>query len=322
MNRQQQKLRRLVNLTTTLLQSRRPLSAAELRKHVDDEAYAMDRSSEAFRRTFERDKADLVAMGIPLEVGKWQYGEPAVDHYFIDAATYAELDIGFEPEELVAIQLAIADIRLPEMSTAYVKTGLVAAGDPLTPAPSQSGGTPEPLADLPFEANVSPLASAAARQRAVKFQYSDSKRSRSQRLVEPWRVSFARGQWYAVGWDRRRDAQRTFRVDRIRGHVADAGPALHPGGGGTDPGDMKPWTFGTGEPVEVKILVDAELADYAVRRYDPEGSFQPDGSCLLTLQVRNTEALRALVLGMLGHAEVLEPQGVRDEIIDWLTPLV
>jgi predicted DNA-binding transcriptional regulator YafY len=37
-----------------------------------------------------------------------------------------------------------------------------------------------------------------------------------------------------------------------------------------------------------------------------------------TLQVRNVEAFRSFVLSFLDHAEVLEPQVLRDDMVSWL----
>ena len=54
------KLERLLNLTAALLNTERPLSAGELRERIPG-AYSEDLI--AFRRMFERDKADLRAIG-------------------------------------------------------------------------------------------------------------------------------------------------------------------------------------------------------------------------------------------------------------------
>jgi predicted DNA-binding transcriptional regulator YafY len=44
----------------------------------------------------------------------------------------------------------------------------------------------------------------------------------------------------------------------------------------------------------------------------------PDGSVVLELPVTNRDALRSFVLGFLDHAELLEPQELRDDLVAWL----
>ena len=63
---------RLVNLVIALLSTRQYVTAARIRSTVpgyeaDD---GSDRADEAFKRMFERDKAELREMGVPLETGR------------------------------------------------------------------------------------------------------------------------------------------------------------------------------------------------------------------------------------------------------------
>jgi proteasome accessory factor C len=60
------------------------------------------------------------------------------------------------------------------------------------------------------------LQEAAAERRRVELDYySFGRDDRSTRVVEPWRVFNARGQWYLAGWCRQAGGERLFRVDRI-----------------------------------------------------------------------------------------------------------
>jgi predicted DNA-binding transcriptional regulator YafY len=43
-----------------------------------------------------------------------------------------------------------------------------------------------------------------------------------------------------------------------------------------------------------------------------------DGSVVLGLGVSNPDAFRSFALGFLGHAEVVAPEQLRRDIIDWL----
>jgi predicted DNA-binding transcriptional regulator YafY len=64
---------------------------------------------------------------------------------------------------------------------------------------------------------------------------------------------------------------------------------------------------------------EAELAevgdDAVVERGD-------DGSVVLELAVTNRDGFRSFVLGFLDHAEVLAPDELRDDVVDWLRSLV
>ena len=301
------KLERLLNLTAALLSTSRPLSAAELRERLGKSAYSDNKA--AFRRTFERDKADLRAIGVPLEVSTLHGSDPPVEGYRIPAAQYSGRDLRFDPDELAALHLATSLVR--------VEGGAGGALTKLGDA-SETVGVPEAetVGELPFHEALSTLVGSAVGRRAVSLSYRGA-----ERLVEPWRLSFNRGHWYLVGWDRARSEERLYRVDRIDGAVEASGPAEQPVGQGTDPGAVKPWQFGAGDAVQVRVLVDADQAVWACHSAGVDGERQSDGSVVLTLAVRDLPALQTFVLGFLEHAEVLEPQWVRDAIIDWLEPL-
>ena len=314
MNAGQQKLRRLVSLTLLLLKSKRPLSAEEIRDQLDDEGYADDLSDAAFRRTFERDKSALLAMDVPIEVGKWEFGDPAVDHYWIDPNRYAELDLRFGPDELAALNLAAAHIRVQGPSRAQIKTGIANTGDAHQSA-AESG---EIVGELPFNETISGLASANAKKRSVRFEYRTARGQSSSRHVEPWRLAFTRGHWYLEGWDRHRQAQRLFRVDRITTPLTEGSKATMPTGSGRDLGDLKPWSYSDAPEVTARIKVDASHSAWAAHCAGVQPEVQPDGSSVLTMSVRDFDGLRGFVIGLLDHAEILEPAEFRDAMVDWL----
>lgn len=67
--------------------------------------------------------------------------------------------------------------------------------------------------------------------------YAEDRDERRVRTVDPWRVTSTSGRWYLVGHDHLRDAERSFRVDRIvaarlldgRARPAPAGLQIAPG---------------------------------------------------------------------------------------------
>ena len=70
------------------------------------------------------------------------------------------------------------------------------------------------------------------------------------------------------------------------------------------------------------MKVDADQASWACHRAGVDGERRPDGSVVLTLQVRDAAALRSFVVEFLEHAEVLDPDWLRDEVKAWLEALV
>ena len=291
------KLERLLNLTAALLHAEIPLTAEELRDRVG--GYPDTKAT--FRRAFERDKDDLRSMGMPLRVEPVPGVDPPVDGYRLDRDEYAGTELAFEADELAALHLATSLVRLDGDDTALVKLG-AAGGN----APTDSVGR------VPFNDTLATLIGAAVDRKALAFTYNDV-----ERIVEPWKLSFTRGHWYLSGFDRLREDQRLYRVDRIEGDVSLSGPAEAPVGDVNEPIDLRGWELGDGPAVEATIVVDADQAAYA-RHILGDVVDQPDGSVTATLDVRNIDAFRSFVLSFLEHAEILEPADLRSDFVEWL----
>lgn len=291
------KLERLLNLTAALLHAEIPLTAEELRDRVG--GYPDTKAT--FRRAFERDKDDLRSMGMPLRVEPVPGVDPPVDGYRLDRDEYAGTELAFEADELAALHLATSLVQLDGDDTALVKLG-AGSGD----APADSVGR------VPFNDTLATMIGAAVDRNALSFTYNDV-----ERIVEPWKLSFTRGHWYLSGFDRLREDQRLYRVDRIRDGVSLSGPAKAPVGDVNEPIDLRGWELGDGPVIKATILVDADQAAYA-RHILGEVVDRPDGSVTATLDVRNIDAFRSFVLSFLEHAEILEPAELRTDFVEWL----
>src|SRR5829696_6649765 len=174
------KLERLLNLTALLLETPRPLSAVEIRDRLG--VYAAE--NDAFRRAFERDKDDLRAMGVPLEVQDVPGVVPAVEGYRIPKDRYYLRDPGLTAEELAALRMAASVVQLDGLSA---REGLLKLGG-----------------------HVGALFGAIAARTPVRFTYRGV-----ERRVDPYRLDFLRGRWYLTGFDHTRDDERAFRLDRF-----------------------------------------------------------------------------------------------------------
>jgi predicted DNA-binding transcriptional regulator YafY len=299
------RLERLLNLTAALLNASRPLTAADIAEQVP--GYPPRQEKQTFRRAFERDKELLREMGIPVQVADVPGSDPPESGYLIRRDDYALRDPGLDPDELAAIHLATAAVRME--------------GLPGTEAIWKLGGAPDDqgdgvtLAALPAIPQLVPLFGAVAARAPVTFGYRGEART-----IDPHRLSFSRGRWYLDGWDHVRQDDRQFRLDRIEGEVT-VGAARsferpERPVGGLD----QPWELGVDEPVKARVRIDADQAGWALDHLGESTTIErdADGSVVVELTVTNRDAFRSFVLGFLDHAEVLSPPELREELVTWL----
>lgn len=210
---------RLVNLVLCLLSTRQYLTAERIRRTVP--GYADAPSNEAFFRMFERDKAELRDLGVPLETGN----SSALDSgegYRIARRDYELPDIDLEPDEAAAVALAARLWDSPQLAGAAqgALLKLRAAGVDVDAEP-QAPVEPRVRA---VEPALTPLISAVQAGQAVIFAHRRHPAAEpTQRTLEPWGVVSWRGRWYVAGHDRDREATRCFRVSRIVGPVRPIG---------------------------------------------------------------------------------------------------
>ena len=302
------KLERLLNLIAALLDTSVPLTADELRSRIE----GYPEGAATFRRAFERDKDDLREMGIPIRVDEVPGTDPPVLGYRILRREYAGHQPELTPDELAALHVASNLVRVQGLGAddALRKLGGIAAG-------GDGGG--QPLAAIPTDPRLVPLFRAANELRVATFAYHGSERT-----IEPFRLTFSKGQWYLAGFDRTRGAERLFRVDRVESDVQLGPPNAfrRPDHVGSDP-RVRAWELGDGEPIEARLLVDADQVLWATHAAGSDAIVEtrPDGSSVFALTVRNRPAFRSFVLAFLDHAEVLSPAELRGDVVEWLEAL-
>jgi predicted DNA-binding transcriptional regulator YafY len=299
------RLERLVNLTATLLDTRRPLTLEELSERVEPR-YPEEKM--ARRRQFERDKETLRELGIPIRIETVD-GFGAEQAYRIHPDDYYLPALALTDAELAALHLAVTAVRLEGDAG---REGLAKLGG------IAGEGADTALADVEVTPGLAVLFEAVGRHATVSFSYRGA-----QRRLDPYGVVLRWGHWYVVGHDRDRDAPRAFRVDRIEGdpEVGPAGAFTPPAG--IDPADFvraDPMTYGEDQPVEARVLVDAPRAGWVAEQLGDESVAErrPDGSMVVTLPVVNRAAFRTWLIDLLDHAEVLSPPELRAEMVDWL----
>ncbi len=303
-----ERLERLVNLTATLLDTRRPLSLEEIAARLEP-SYPDDKV--ARRRAFERDKETLRDLGVPLTTEPIDGGLSNETGYRIRPNDYYLPDPGLSTEERTALHVAVTAVRLDggEAQEGLRKLGGV-----------EGSGAPA-LAALAGTAELGELFDAVARRRVVEFEYRGDRRR-----LEPFGVVHRFGHWYVVGRDRDKDALRAFRIDRFDGPARSGPEAAFEPPADFDPAvglRADPLTYGDDRPVEAHVLIDAARAAWVVDELGDDAVVErrDDGAVVVRLAVVNREAFRAFVVGLLEHAEVLSPPELRSDLVDWLRAL-
>ncbi len=219
------KLERQLNLVSYLLSARAPVPFSDIRAQVkgyDDEA-----SPDAIEKRFDRDKADLRAIGVVIEYTAGDaYGRAG---YVIDKQGYFLAELALEPEDamlLAVLQRALGvvdDALGRNLKSALAKLTI----DSQLPEPLRTSVTEQHLLSVgrgekdPQREHLAPLGEAVARHRRVSFRYRRPDDERvEKRDVRPYGLGLAQGYWYLVGFDEDRGAIRSFRLDRVQGKVS------------------------------------------------------------------------------------------------------
>jgi proteasome accessory factor B len=312
---------RLVNLVICLLSTRRFLTAAQIAATVPGYEHDPEdpRDHDAFQRKFERDKAELRELGVPLETGTASVfdNEPG---YRIAHRDYALPDIPLEPDEAAAVGIAA---RL------WQHAGLAAAASSGLAKLRAAGVEVDPQATLGVEPVVTvdpafgPLTTAARDRRAVTFVYrAPEVDDPATRRLEPWGVVCWQGRWYVVGHDRDRRATRCFRLSRIVGNVRIVGRSH----AFTPPADVDLIShvahFSDPVPQHSRAVVTVRPGRAAgLRRWATETVPGPEGD-RLTIPYADVERLAGTLVGYGADVRAESPPELREAVIQQLKEVV
>ena len=319
-------LERLLNLYFELLNAAVPLTRDELRQRVPFYRRYKETDGEAFRRAFERDKDVLRSAGFPLVITEVSGADPKDYRYSIEAPEESVILPDLAPDELAALRVAA---RIVKVGNTAIDQALLRLGGVIDTIPEEYAFPVEavgaPLAELEVPAGLAELQEARRRCTVVRFGYRGTPRE-----VEPLRIFYQRGWWYLTAYDRGHDDQRHFRVDRMTSVDGEPGPVVVATSEGYDPSRHDPvkpmedpWAWGEGDPIEATLLIDPGWGMSIIPNLPPDVDvgFNPDGSAVVTLEVRNREGFRWLVLGLLEHGEILGPEELRADLVGWLSDM-
>jgi proteasome accessory factor BC len=215
------KLIRQLSLVAFLMADRRPLTARDVKGNV--EGYS-EMSDEAFARRFYSDRAELLALGVPLDSQRDEFtGE---ELYTLRSERYFLPPLELSDDELAALQtcLHLLDGHFAYAEPLRLALQNLALGRPgFEEAPSETADRVE-VKEVDYSpetpGRLAKLESAISKQRTVKFGYHAIARDEErERTVDPYALLLDSGRWYVIGRDHDRDDIRTFRVSRVRGDI-------------------------------------------------------------------------------------------------------
>ena len=131
--------------------------------------------------------------------------------------------------------------------------------------------------------------------------YTASRDERSVRVVDPYRVVADRGNWYLVGWCRRSEDIRVFRVDRIAGITRTEEPI-------DSPPDGADWAPYEPRPDDPRVTLELGPSATWIIDHHPCDSVDDlgDGRLRVTLGVSATPWLERLLVSLGAAATVVE----------------
>ena len=197
------KSERLLNLLIMLLSTRDWVGRERIRQVIEGYRGLDDRN---FDRTFERDKAELRNIGVPVETGNHgpDGGDPG---YRVDRSAFELPPVSFTADELAALGAAA---RVWQDSVAAEDTRVALA------TLRAAGADPDAARLLTLQPQLASVDGldvwweALRDRREVRFGYRGDPRR-----LQPWRIVQRRGHWYVIGFDLDRAERRHFKLSRL-----------------------------------------------------------------------------------------------------------
>lgn len=221
--------------------------------------------------------------------------------------------------ELCALELGLA--LLARESSSHELTGLAALRTRLTalitmlPQDRAYAGYRDGAMAVVSRDILSTLRQALRRTRVVQVVYQGaSQADPSTRAVHPWRLVFAQGSWYLVGWCESSAGARVFRVDRMTAATMidrDADRPTEEAVAGIVAG-AAPFS---GQQTQSRLVVrySPSIARWIAER--DRGTLESDGSAIRSRPLADREWAIRHVLQYGPDAEILEPPDLRAELL-------
>jgi predicted DNA-binding transcriptional regulator YafY len=289
---------RLLSLITQLRRAARPVPRATL----FDAVPGYGPPSPATLRRFERDKAALRAMGLPLEALRNADGEEL--GYRMRVPEQPAFRCG-SAERLL---LAAAAESLASVPGLLLQSAAHNALAKLLEAPVRAA-VPRRGADDNLVELLAWLGEGGAV--SVAFHYAVEGEPPRRVELDDLMLEGRGAHWYLTGYDRRREGDRSFRLDRIDQRVS----RIEAGDGCRSQAPWSVWHIAAGPRCFARLRPDAHASPL------PEALLpEPVGDGSFRVQTRNEEALLRFLCADLGW-RLEEPAELRHELLERLRSL-
>ena len=323
-----QKAERLLDLAAFLLRAAEPVSWREIQEQFREDYGGA--SGEAAIRKFERDKAELLELGIPVRYLAGDEDRGA--GYLVDREEFYLPDLGLPPEDLALLYLAgsaaLARGQFPyarDLAHALNKLSFAARAPGASEAAAvaalhlSEGGEAQP-GEGEAARWLEAVSRAVAAKKRVHLVYAGVERMRvTRRDVDPWGLYQKDGAWLVVGWCHLRTAVRTFHLRRIL--ALEVNPAAPRTPDFKVPRDFsiadhatrEPWEYQKHPPMAARVRLDPPVPPEVRRSFGPRARVTEKGGAeVVALSVTDGERLVRHVLSLGDRAEILAPRSLRD----------
>jgi proteasome accessory factor B len=334
-----QKAERLLDLAAFLLRAAEPVSWREIQEQFPADYGG---SEEAAIRKFERDKADLLELGIPVRWASQDEDLPA--GYAIDRDEFYLPNLELPPEDLALLYLA-GSAALAQGAFPYAKdlahalnklsfaarapgaseTAALAArhlsrGDDGEPArPGEGAALARPLEEL--------SAAVMAKKRVHLVYQGAERRARTERDVDPYGLYQSGSAWFLVGWCHLRRDVRTFHLARILELTVNPAAPRTPDFKVPEGFDLhalatrEAWEYAIHPPERCTVRLEGPVSPEARSSFGARAQLRDEeGGLVVEVTATNSEALLRHVLA-LERAQIVAPAHLRQKARAVLTGL-
>ncbi len=339
--------KRLLDLVMLLLRARAPVTFREIRAQFDSYKTA---NVEAGLRAFERDKADLLELGVPI-----RYITPDEDTsiedggYVVELKKYRLPEVHLTPDEISALVLATSVARaVPSVGYARICDLAVRKlafdyPEPDTPLewPPQRNSLQqhEPvLVHFPDRTSekerllgdrFSTLEGATRNRKRVTISYRSASTGEAQtREIDPYGLFYRERSWLLVGHCHLREGTRSFRLDRIEDLKVAAKPRS-PDFERPKDFDVRayatrsPWTYSPHPPASVVLEFEQEALGAANEDFgsSAEREERPDGKVRIRFQTGNPDYVVSRILSAKGAMRIIEGERCKEGLAEELSAI-
>lgn len=299
-----EKNERLVNLVIALLATKKYLTKNQIFKAVA----GYEGSAEASDRMFERDKEELRALGIQIEMR-------SIDPLFDDEIGYRippdryKFDLG---------TLSIQEVTYLALAAQAWKESALKDVARATSVRLESLGISSDFSELPMSPylanvpeNLTQILEAIEQRRVIEFPYLGIEDKSEIRSVAPHGLYSKEQRWYLYALDTQIEDFRNFRLDRIEGEIRKTGKSF----------ELKPFTLPDEHFEKIETLLEIRR-DFAPELLRDAKLLQLDDEWIQAKVVFKSKAQAcAEILKHSPNVKVLEPNEVVSLVKSSLTTL-